>query len=131
MAKGAPWVWHMLCQLYTSMAWALKQIHEFYEDSLESFKAGAYLTVFMAGLIRGHEGFYLGLAGLIKHIESGKDDVAGIIATRICPRRFLPSCPCGSAPPGRVQRRGGRSTSHQPSKIKTQSGLGAAGTMNI
>ena len=39
LAKGAPWVWHMLCQLYTSMAWALKRIREFYEDSPKSFKA--------------------------------------------------------------------------------------------
>ena len=29
LAKGAPLVWHMQCQLYTSMAWALKQIREF------------------------------------------------------------------------------------------------------
>ena len=30
---------HILCQLYTSMAWALKQIREFYDESPDSFKA--------------------------------------------------------------------------------------------
>ena len=39
------------------------------------WKLGAYLTICMAASLRGHEGFFLDLAGLRKHIASGKDGV--------------------------------------------------------
>jgi hypothetical protein len=41
-------------------------------DTNELWKIGAYICILMATLLRGHEGFYLELAGLRKHLEKGR-----------------------------------------------------------
>ncbi len=41
----------------------------------ELWKIGAYVCTLMASLLQGHEGFYLDLAGLCKHLHKGKTGV--------------------------------------------------------
>jgi hypothetical protein len=41
-------------------------------DANELWKIGAYICILTAASLRGHEGFYLELAGLRKHLEKGR-----------------------------------------------------------
>ena len=43
------------------------------EDANYLWKVGAFLTFCTAALLRGYEGFYLDLAALIKHIDTGRE----------------------------------------------------------
>ncbi len=42
-------------------------------EANELWKTGAYFCMLMAALLRGHEGFYIDLAGLQNHLPWGKD----------------------------------------------------------
>jgi len=44
-------------------------------DANELWKVGAFLSILMAGSLRGYEGFYTELAGLIRHLDKGRDGV--------------------------------------------------------
>ncbi len=41
-------------------------------DANEPWKVGAYICILTTALLRGHEGFYLELAGLQRHLENGR-----------------------------------------------------------
>ncbi len=43
-------------------------------EANELWKAGAYLCTLTAASLRGHEGFYMDLAGLQDHLPRGKDE---------------------------------------------------------
>ena len=42
------------------------------EEKRHLWKVGAYLTLCTVGGLRGHEGFFLDLAGLRRHIDTGR-----------------------------------------------------------
>ena len=44
-------------------------------DANELWKVGAYICVLTAASLRDHEGFYLDLAGMRKHISTGRDGI--------------------------------------------------------
>ena len=44
-------------------------------EANELWKVGAYVCVLTAASLRGHEGFYLDLAGMRKHVEKGRTGV--------------------------------------------------------
>jgi hypothetical protein len=44
------------------------------EAANELWKVGACVCILTAALLRGHEGFYLDLAGMHKHLDKGRVD---------------------------------------------------------
>jgi hypothetical protein len=44
-------------------------------EANELWKVGAYVCILTAGSLRGHEGFYLDLAGMRKHVAKGREGV--------------------------------------------------------
>ncbi len=68
-----------LLKLIKVDAWEAKEAGSIMAAN-ELWKIGAYVCMLTAALLQGHEGFYLNLAGLHKHLHKGKRGVilAGI-----------------------------------------------------
>ncbi len=61
----------------------------------ELWKVGAYVCVLTVALLRGHEGFYLELAGMRKHIAKGR---TGVVPTGLSKTTILTEEDCLSLP---------------------------------
>jgi hypothetical protein len=96
---------HLLLLIKVDAEEAEKEGHAL--DTNEMWKIGAYICFLTAGSLRGHEGFYVELAGLSKHVRAqglsrgsspgSKQEHAS--KQRTVQQAFL----CHPVPPGEVQ----------------------------
>jgi hypothetical protein len=74
-------------------------------DANELWKVGAYVWVLTAASLRGHEGFYLDLAGMRKHLHKGRfgEVPVGLDKSTVLTEEVCRKLPCHDLPTREVQ----------------------------